>query len=828
MKSIIAIVSVLLFANLFIGQNLVPNSDFETFTGCPIGPGQITNATGWTNPDTSSADYFHSCNTGGFPLPSLSVPSNIMGYQQARSGNAYGGIICNEVINFPPLPAFEDDYREYLQVQLTAPLVAGTEYEVEFYWSLSNASTHYVEELGAYFSNTFTNLQQSTALSFVPQVSVSGTPLNDTSNWVLFRQSFVASGGEQYMIIGNFNDPNNTTSGTTGVASNIQTGGDHAYYYIEDVSVQEATCFEIEKILVDACGTPEGQNEMVTFRVGSQDLNVADLTVNWPSNSYGGIIQNTQTAQQVATVNSTIQGCGHLIEPTGGVLPAGSEVLLITSYNFDPTAHSFANLNDTLVVIFQNSTATGGHFANYNSSGGTRTLSMSFSNPSGCSDVVSYERDQLVNQNGTTGGSSADRDGAFVVFSADGTPTYDNLGCQVPAGILSIDISSNVNSVCGGETIDLTATVEGDYQSIVWNSSEGTFSSQGTTTTTMTVSNSVSSAFYIYGGVVSSCNDTIYDSLLININGTPNVSINVSDDTLCTGQNVVLTASGASSYVWNGGVSTNNPLTITSGGNYTVVGTSGCGTDSATVIIYEMAAPQPVSVPSPLNSCDSNEVHSVDLTSHVCESCTYTWSDGSNGQTYTGNTPNFSVSIQNYCGTETVNYNYNVVTVSADIFVQDSIGDSPFEVAFTSNSQGVAYTWDFDNGNNSSLENPTETFLLPGEYNVLLTVTEQGCTAMATQTIIVNGELPTAAVIPNVFTPNGDGVNEVFKIATINGKDLRGAIFNRWGRKVTELNGLSATWDGGNHNSGTYYYVIEVDYVNDSTQTYEGAIQLIK
>lgn len=822
------VLSALFLVNCLWSQNLVSNSNFETFTSCPIGPGEITNVTGWSNPDTATADYFNQCNNGVFPFPSLSVPSNIMGYQQARSGNGYAGIICNEVINIPPFPSFVDDYREYIQIQLSSPLVAGEEYEVEFYFSLSNASTHYVEELGAYFSNSITNLQQSTALSFVPQVSISGTPLNDTTTWVQFRQNFTAVGGEQYMIIGNFNDPNNTTSGTTGVASNIATGGDHAYYYIEDVSVRTATCFEIEKILVDACGTPEGKNEMVTFRVGSQDLNVTDLNVNWPSNSYGGIVQNTQTAQQVAAVNSTIVGCGHLLEPIGGVLPGGSEVLLITSYDFDPTAHSFANLNDTLVVIFQNSTSTGGHFANYNGSGGTRTLTMSFSNPSGCSDVVSYERDQLVNQNGTTGGSSAIKDGAFVRFTPDGTPSYDNLGCQVPGGILSIDIVSDINSVCGGENIALTATIEGAYQDIVWNSSEGTFSSQGTLITTMTVNNSISNAFYIYGGVVSSCNDTIYDSVLVTVNGNPNVSIAVSDDTLCTGQNVVLTASGASSYVWNGGASSVNPFTITSGGTYTVVGTSSCGTDSETVVIDEMAAPQPIFVPSPMYSCDSNELHSVDLSNNVCESCTYTWSDGTQGQQFSTNTPNFSVSIQNYCGTEVVNYNYNVVTVSANIVVQDSIGDSPFTVPFTSVSQGTTYSWDFDNGNFSSIENPTQVYTLPGEYSVVLTVSEQGCTATAYQTIIVNGALPTEAIIPNVFTPNGDGQNDVFSIQTINGTDLTGEIFNRWGRKVKELNGLNATWDGGNNNEGTYYYILEVKFLDDSIRNFEGHIQLIK
>lgn len=592
-------------------------------------------------------------------------------------------------------------------------------------------------------------------------------------------------------------------------------------------SIYTAQCFRIEKILVDACGSPEGLNEMVTFKIGSQDLNVSNLNVNWPSNSYGGIIQNSQTAQQVTTVNSSIQGCGFLKEPIGGVLPANSQVLLITSYNFTPTAHSFANLNDTLVVIFQNSTTTGGHFANYNSSGGTRTLTMSFSTPSNCSQTVSYQRDQLLNQNGTTGGSSSTKDGAFVSFNTSGIATYGNLGCQVPAGNLSIDISSNITSICGGETLNLSANISGDYQSFIWISNQGTFSNNTALSTTINTNQNITSPFYIYGGAINNCNDTIYDSLLINIDNVPNVSISFTDDTLCTGQNVTLTATGADTYSWNQGVSTNITFSITSGGIYTVVGTSTCGTDTATINIYEMSKPLPIVQPS-LISCDSNQVHNIDLSSNVCESCTYTWSDGTTGHTYSGNTPNFSVSIQNYCGTEVVNYNYNVITVLADINVQDSVGDYPFEVQFNSNSIGSSFNWNFDNGNSSIDQNPTEVFNIPGEYNVVLSVSEQGCTATTTQKIIVIGELFTNAIIPNVFTPNKDGINEFFKIETINGKDLRGMIFNRWGNKVAELEGLDSSWNGDNNNSGTYYYVVEVDFINDTTKIYEGHIKLIR
>ena len=101
-------------------------------------------------------------------------------------------------------------------------------------------------------------------------------------------------------------------------------------------------CFQIESILVNACdnGTSvpvfkdEGYNEMVRFKVGGSDLNTNFLTVNWStSNSWLGLVQDATTASKVATLNADILsagGCGKLIEPTGGVLPANAKVILVT------------------------------------------------------------------------------------------------------------------------------------------------------------------------------------------------------------------------------------------------------------------------------------------------------------------------------------------------------------------------------------------------------------------------------------------------------------------------------------------------------------------
>ena len=118
-------------------------------------------------------------------------------------------------------------------------------------------------------------------------------------------------------------------------------------------------CFNIESILVDACdnGTDEGFNEMVRFRVGPNPLNVSNLSVNWPSNAWTGVIQNATTAAKVASINASIiaaGNCGQVLEPTGGVLPANSTVLLVTSQNFTINYNSFNSLTSTLYIIFQN------------------------------------------------------------------------------------------------------------------------------------------------------------------------------------------------------------------------------------------------------------------------------------------------------------------------------------------------------------------------------------------------------------------------------------------------------------------------------------------
>ena len=147
------------------------------------------------------------------------------------------------------------------------------------------------------------------------------------------------------------------------------------------VSQTTGACFKIESILVDACGNDEGNNEMVRFLVGPNALNSSDLNVIWATiaNPWGGVCQDATTAQKVTALNATIQACGRILEPVGGILPANSKVLLISGLNFNPANNSFAGLADTIYIIFNCASPGTGNFANAGT--GIRTFSMSFSTP---------------------------------------------------------------------------------------------------------------------------------------------------------------------------------------------------------------------------------------------------------------------------------------------------------------------------------------------------------------------------------------------------------------------------------------------------------------
>lgn len=243
------------------GQNLVPNPSFEEYSECPTQTSEIFFATGWINANTGTADYFNTCYVEGGGT-NMDVPGNFMGIQAASSGNAYAGIMLFE--NSSEI----EDYREYLQAQLAAPLVAGTTYYVSFKISRADSSCYLAEGVAVYFSNSQISQGDFFNVDVLPHIesSLVAIPDNDTI-WHEVHGSFEAGGGESYVVIGNFKDDFNTPVTTVCTTDNLDFKS--AYYYIDDVCVSSDS---LECIGITNIDFPIPNRSAIKFVQGYLDI----------------------------------------------------------------------------------------------------------------------------------------------------------------------------------------------------------------------------------------------------------------------------------------------------------------------------------------------------------------------------------------------------------------------------------------------------------------------------------------------------------------------------------------------------------------------------
>jgi hypothetical protein len=183
-------------------ENLVPNGSFEEYIQCPNSTGQINMLTFWTSPNTASPDFFNTCAQQGNVID---VPNNIFAYQNPKSGDGYAGIILYDGTNN------SIEYREYLQVELISTLIANENYKLSFFFSKSDKCIFSASNFGAFLTSTEINTADYLLLNNQPQITNnSANIINDTSNWIFFEETYQATGGEKYLILGNFLDNTNT------------------------------------------------------------------------------------------------------------------------------------------------------------------------------------------------------------------------------------------------------------------------------------------------------------------------------------------------------------------------------------------------------------------------------------------------------------------------------------------------------------------------------------------------------------------------------------------------------------------------------------------
>ena len=156
--------------------------------------------------------------------------------------------------------------------------------------------------------------------------------------------------------------------------------------------------------------------------------------------------------------------------------------------------------------------------------------------------------------------------------------------------------------------------------------------------------------------------------------------------------------------------------------------------------------------------------------------------------------------------------------------------DSAF-FTYTGGSVVNKYSWSFGDGKSSILSNPVHVYDKGNSYQVWLTVANSdGCLDSIVEIVLVEDD--DEVFIPNVFTPNDDLRNDIFKVIITTAKDFSMTIYNRWGGLVFESNNFNVGWDGISNGvicpEGVYVYVVTFKNARGLEKKLHGTLTLIR
>lgn len=169
----------------------------------------------------------------------------------------------------------------------------------------------------------------------------------------------------------------------------------------------------------------------------------------------------------------------------------------------------------------------------------------------------------------------------------------------------------------------------------------------------------------------------------------------------------------------------------------------------------------------------------------------------------------------------------------ADFVYAPIIPETNEPITFTNRSTGGdIYNWNFGDGSGSQEKDPPpHLFKKTGSYTVCLTVTtNEGCTDIVCKT--VTADIYPLADLPNAFSPNGDGANDVLYVKGSGIQEMVLKIYNRWGEVVFESTDQDIGWDGTYKGKEqpmeAYAYVLDVTFIDETTLHRSGNVTLLR
>ncbi len=431
----------------------------------------------------------------------------------------------------------------------------------------------------------------------------------------------------------------------------------------------------------------------------------------------------------------------------------------------------------------------------------------------------------------------------FTVASGTYTVTIkDTAGCSFTTNTLNITFPPALSAtttfspiLCHDGTTTLSINITGGQTPYQYALNSGTWGASNTFTL-----NSGN-----YGFRVLDANGCIFTLPIAHLFNPAQLFVSATVGTLCYHSTTILKATGSGGtgikqYSLDGSpyqVSRN--FTISTGGTYTltVQDSNNCTATTMLNVIESLPiAIQTLFVDSAY--CDKANGIAAVFASGGNEGFTYTWLNSPRQYNDTllnaaEGTYYLQVRDSKGCQKDTSSFMPNVPSPVANYI---SRPDNNFlyiyendSIQFFPNTAGVySYSWNFGDGNVSTLQNPTHIFPKFGEYEVELTIYDEHQECPDTYGLRYNVISRCSYLhIPNAFSPNGDGENDVFAFVG-NAESFEATIFDRWGKPITHFSSIKDTWDGKNAPEGVYTYVFKTVCEDGKALKRAGTITLIR
>lgn len=489
-----------------------------------------------------------------------------------------------------------------------------------------------------------------------------------------------------------------------------------------------------------------------------------------------------------------------------------------------------------------------------NYASGTAPYNVSWSNP--------------ISQ--TTSSSAFTQSVSGISAGAYTATLTDSYGCSTSQPVvvsqpnMLVLIPSSSVTICYGMSTQINAAGSGGTAPYTYSWTPNTLNGGGPHTVSP-----LTNTVYIVS--VEDANGCSQGPKVINVNVKAPLVISATQTTICHGGSTILTPTitsvgngGPYTYVWTPVISNTNSITVVGNAPTTVVTNTyavtiddGCTipTASATAVFTVIVNPLPVVTftADVLKGCAPLMV-TLSATSDGANDL-YTWGDIGNGQ---GNPkvitiPNaglYSVSLfvvnpTTGCRKDTTRIDYLEVypqPIASFYAVPPTTSILTPHFDFVNTSQGATtYYWDFGDpaatsgSNTSVLMNPGHDYSYVGEYKVNLVATsDKGCVDIVSILVEVTPDF--ALYIPNAFTPDGNGVNDIFQPmgVGIDEDNYRMDIFDRWGESIFTSNNFRKGWDGSVKGSsksapqGVYTYKLMVVDTKGNKHPQVGHVTVIR